>query len=166
MASEYKVTNWPKIPSSRYVAVDGFNSILGNLENAISAEVEELAAEAANFGADKMSEYISSRGTGNLWERPWGGKAGSFIGRVTTGEMLNSVQARAERGPDQARASFGWLRNVKDYFKYQEEGFYHVLSRIRIEPMFALRDARRDVVAELPRLARKYEKRIAKRVNR
>lgn len=151
-------------PAGSYVDLTGLSRKLDKLEQATKQELEELAAEAANYGADRMVEYIATRGTDNLWEKPWGGKVGSFIGRVTTGKMLNSVGARSESGPRQTRAAFGWIRNVEDYFKYQENGFYHVLSRINIEPMFALRDARRDVVNRLPALINKYEKRIANRV--
>jgi hypothetical protein len=110
---------------SAYVDVTGLARKLNKLQNATKAELEDLATEVANYGAERMVEYIGTRGTGNLWERPWAGKAGSFIGRVTTGKMINSVGARAESGPDQTRAAFGWIRNVEDYFQYQENGFYH-----------------------------------------
>lgn len=159
-----KPTNWGSKTAGAYVDITGLARVLGKLENATEQEIQELTVEAANYGADRMAEYISTRGTGNLWEKPWGGKTGSFIGRVTTGEMLRSVGARAEQGPSQSRAAFGWIRNVQDYFKYQENGFYHVLAGYRIEPMFALRDARLDVVKKLPSLIKKYEKRITNRV--
>ena len=149
---------------SAYVDITRFLALTKRLENISQAELEDLTTEASNYGADKMSEYIGTRGTDNLWEKPWNGKAGSFIGRVTTGKMLKSVGARSEGGAKQSRAAFGWIRNVEDYFKYQENGFFHWLSRINIEPMFALRDARIDVVNKLPSLVNKYEKRIVKRV--
>lgn len=151
-------------PQSSYIDVTNLAKKLDKLENALKEELQDLTTEAANYGADRMVEYIATRGTGNLWEKPWDGKAGSFIGRVTTGKMISSVGARSEQGPKQSRSAFGWIRNVEDYFKYQENGFYHWLSRINIEPMFALRDARIDVVNKLPSLINKYEKRIARRV--
>ena len=159
-----KPTNWGSKTAGAYVDITGFARVLSKLENVSEQELEELTTEAANYGADRMSEYISTRGTDNLWEKPWNGKIGSFVGRVTTGTMLSSVGARGEQGPSQSRAAFGWIRNVQDYFKYQENGFYHVLAGYKVEPMFALRDARLDVLKKLPSLINKYEKRIANRV--
>jgi hypothetical protein len=162
--SVIKKTNWGKKTAGAYVDISGFARVLNRLNDISPQEMEELTTEAANYGADRMVEYIGSRATDNLWEKPWNGKIGSFVGRVTTGTMINAVGARSERGPEQSRAAFGWIRNVKDYFKYQENGFWHVLAGYRVEPMFALRDARIDVVNKMPSLIRKYEKRIAKRV--
>ncbi|HMA77831.1 MAG TPA: hypothetical protein VKP88_01670, partial [Candidatus Paceibacterota bacterium] len=75
-----------------------------------------------------------------------------------------------EGGNQRKTAAFGWIRNFEDYFLLQEEGFYHPRasevggsSGRRVPGMFALRDARRYVVKEvLPKLVKKYERRIAR----
>jgi len=145
------------------------------VEKQLAAATEALQIEAAEAGRDKMREIIETSGTGRAWQRSHyakdGGRVGtlrrgSFGGRVNTGNMRDSVSVRFEgRGANRV-AAFGWIRNFEDYFGYQDQGFLHVISGKRVAGMFALRDARRYVVNQvLPRLTRKYARRIERGVD-
>lgn len=179
-----------------YVRVDVRNAInkMGNLQKEIELATEDLQMEAAQIGAQKMREIVDASGTGNLWgyyskkrgyySKKSGNfiptpmrakespdkigflKTGSFIGRVNTGVMLNSIGVRFERGGTQTNAAFGWIRNVQPYFYYQEYGFTAGGFRKpkQVVGMFALRKARQHVSNILGALARKYEKRIQRGV--
>ena len=135
---------------------------------------EDLQIELATAGEEKMKELIETGGTGNRWSKPYRAKynpargdlrAGSFPGRVNTGNMRDSVGRRFERGQTKTFAAFGWIRNREDYFLFQEYGYTHAQAGVEVKGMFALRDARRYVVRQvLPRLIRKYGKRIARGV--
>lgn len=167
----------------RFARVNVTNAVraLENAQRAAELANEDLQIELARAGQEKMVELIERRGVGVQWARSHyakdSDKSGSlrnssFPGRVNTGNMRDSVGVRFERGRDRSVSAFGWIRNFEDYFGYQEEGFYHVKmaesprnNRSRVPGMFALRDARRYVVKEvLPKLVRKYERRIARGV--
>jgi len=160
----------------------------------VEEENRNLAEELAKFGSERMKEYIRTRGTAfSAAARAAGINKGP--GRIRTGNMYNSVDYRVEAGPNRVSAAFGWIRNFEDYFGYQETGFRNIwiasytgsgkLRRgpdtpfsngpiVRRNPyggykktpgMFALRDARADAQAELPKLSRKYKARITRRLN-
>jgi hypothetical protein len=166
----------------RYVDATRFLSSLDRTKTEVSQEVEEMTQEMADLGAERTRYYIRTRGTNKTWGQEsegtrgkpsgwWSKKTGryrygSFSSRFDSGDMLRAVGTQIAAGPRQSRAVFGWVRNVEDYFRYQEEGFFNVKARLRVDGMFALRDARKDVVAETPKIARKYERRIARRLNR
>jgi len=159
---------------TRFARVDvtGMVRSLENVERAARLANEDLQIEAARAGQEKMVELIERRGVSVKWQRPHYAKdseksgrlrTASFPGRVNTGNMRDSVGVRFEGGDQRVTAAFGWIRNFEDYFGYQEEGFYHTRAARRVPGMFALRDARRYVVKEvLPRLVKKYERRIAR----
>jgi len=157
-------------PKSSFVDVTRSIKALDRSKTEISQEVEDLTIEAAKFGAEKMREYIQTKGAKPQWANAWRGrktgvyKTGSSPGRVDSGDMLNAVSTKIKAGPKESRAAFGWVKEFEEYFRHQEYGFDHWIG-VRVDGMFAMRDARRDVVAELPKLARKYEKRIAKRIS-
>lgn len=136
-----------------------------------------MQMELAQAGRDKMREYIETRGTRVDWQRAHRAKdkppvgryrRGSSPGRVNTGNMRDSVRARFETGPRRTIAAFGWIGRIgedDEYFQHQDKGFFHVKKGVGIPGMFALRDARFHVTRrELPRVIRKYEKRIARGV--
>jgi hypothetical protein len=159
-----------RFPKSRFIDVTRIIGKLDRSQTEISQEVEALTIEAANFGAERMREYIRTRGTNQRWARPWRGrktgiyKTTSSPGRIDSGDMLNSVKIQIQAGEQQSRAAFGWLYNFEEYFRHQEYGFNHWIG-VRVEGMFALRDARRDLSNEMPRLAKKYQNRIVKRLS-
>lgn len=156
----------------QFARVDVTDAIKGfqNVGRAVEQANEELQIELARAGRDKMKEFIETRGTGETWTRRRRAKGlqgrlrrGSYPGRVNTGNMRDSVTVRFEGQGSRKAAAFGWIRNFEDYFGYQENGFYHVYAGRRVRGMFALRDARRHVVTSvLPKLIRKYERRIAR----
>ena len=167
------------------VDVTGFLDKMEKSKKTAAVAIKDLQMEAAQAGAEKMKEYIETRGTGN---KSWGYfnrkkvfipkplpakvnkrsgslRSGSHPGRVNTGEMRDSVGVRFERGGVKTIAAFGWIRNFKQYFEYQEYGFEAGGFRPpqEVRGMFALRDARLFIVQNvLPRLMRKYENRIAR----
>lgn len=92
---------------------------------------EDLVRETSREGAARMREFISVRGTGYRGHR----------GRMESGEMLQNVRNTAEREGTHVRARWGWLSTQKDYYRYQENGFYNWRSESDVEPMHALLDS-------------------------
>lgn len=104
------------------------------------AESVETALEA---GEQAMKEAISTRGTGKTWSHPWYGRTGSMPGRVDQGDMLDDVRGiLTKKTKREAAGNLGWDEGSPDYYRYQEEGFDHILTNETVEGMFALRDAR------------------------
>jgi hypothetical protein len=162
-----------------------------NVANQIVLEEARLMAEeVGQFGAERMRQYIKDRGT-----RFSAAAAAAGVnrgpGRIRTGNMYNSVDSRVESGTAKVSSAFGWIRNFEQYFEYQETGFrnkfiaaYTASGNLRVvnggpiirrnpfggykntPGMFALRDSRADVQAEMPRLLKKYKARITRRINK
>lgn len=155
----------------------------------IQEEARRMAEEAAQFGEERMKEYIRERGT-RFSDAAQQAGVNRGPGRIRTGNMYNSVSSRVESGSSRTLAAFGWLRNFEEYFQYQETGFrnrfiamYTPGGRLLVQGskpiirrnpfggykntpgMFALRDARADVETYLPKLTTKYRTRITKRIN-
>lgn len=160
----------------------------------VEEETKAFAEELARFGSERMKEYIKTRGTAFSSAAQSSG-INRGPGRIRTGNMYNSVDYRVEAGPTRISAAFGWIRNFEQYFIYQEQGFrniwiatYTASGKLRRGPdtpvsngpivrrnpyggfkrtpgMFALRDARADTQAEIPRISRKYKARITRRLN-
>lgn len=153
-----------------YVDATKFLRSIENAPTEVRQEVEDLTIEMANLGAQRVRRYILTRGTNKTWKGGWWSKKsqryryGSLSARVDSGDMLDSVGTQIQAGQKQSRAAFGWIKNYEPYFGYQDQGFYNVRAGVDVPGMFALRDARRDVVRETPKLARKYEKRIVRRL--
>ena len=156
----------------------------------IEEEARNMAGELAEFGEERMKEYIRERGTPFSDAAKQAG-VNRGPGRIRTGNMYNSVSSRVESGSSKTLAAFGWLKNFEDYFGYQETGFRNkfiamyspggkLLTQgsspiVRRNPfggykntpgMFALRDARADVENETPKVAKKYRSRITRRINK
>jgi hypothetical protein len=167
------------------VNVSGALKKLQGLEKIIQEEAINMSREIAEFGELEMKSNILASGT------PFSQKArqagvNKGPGRYRTGAMYNAVSSRVEAGPKQVRAAFGWIKNLEQYFLFQERGFRNKFAanygpggalltsggQPSVKPakfprttrgMFALRDARQTVVNELPRFTRKYEGIIARR---
>ena len=137
--------------------------------------MEELVLEAAQEGAEKMKEFVETRGTEEQWTKPLRAKENpargsykdySYPGRVNTGNMRDLIRARVQRGPKQVQAAFGWLDPFSPedrYIEAQDNGFTKGGFRPdkTVRGMFARRDARLYVQTKvLPRLVRKYTKRL------
>jgi len=163
---------------------------LKDAERIVEEESSNMAEEVGLLGQTDMKVNILASGT------PFSNKARQVglnkgPGRFRTGEMYNSVEYRVEGGGTNVRAVFGWIRNYKKYFTYQEEGFKNrfladytsggrlILRNgrpsVRVNSygghkntkgMFALRDARKYVQEQLPRLRKKYNQRITRRASR
>jgi hypothetical protein len=155
----------------------------------LNRQAKDMALELADFGAERMREYVKQRGTAfSAAAQAAGVNRGP--GRIRTGNMYDSIDSRAEGGKVKTLAAFGWIKNFQQYFMYQETGFRNrflatydsrgrLVTRnnepiVRMNPfggykntpgMFALRDARADVESKLPSLAKKYRTRITKEIN-
>lgn len=156
----------------------------------VEEETRLMAEELAKFGSEKMRQYIKERGTSFSAAAASAG-INRGPGRIRTGNMFNSVDYRVESGPTKTSAAFGWIRNFENYFVYQELGFKNIYiasytgsGKLRVvggqpvvrknpyggskntKGMFALRDARADAQAEVPRLTKKYKAKITRRLNK
>lgn len=126
-------------------------SILDRAEDALESALEK--------GEQAMKEAISTRGTGNTWEKPWGGRTGSSPGRVDTGDMLDDVDGKLTgRTNDTVTGVLGWDDNSPFYYRLQEGGFTHWITGREIEGMMALKDAadvaRRSLLSDLQDIGR------------
>lgn len=166
----------PKTPR-RFAVIDSSDTERAFAQLAINAPrvMEELVLEAAREGADKMKEFVETRGTEEQWSKPLRAKQKplrgrlkdySYPGRVNTGNMRDLIRARAQRGDKQVQSAFGWLDPLgpdDQYILAQEGGFVKGGFRPdqEVKGMFARRDARLYVQQQvLPRLVRKYTKRF------
>lgn len=118
---------------------------------------EEALEEALDEGKDAMREAISTRGTGRTWESPRNGRAGSYPGRVDTGDMLDDVDAKLlPRTTNTVSGQLGWDDSSPFYYQLQEAGFTHSTTGDEIEGMMALHDAadvaRRSLIQGLERI--------------
>jgi hypothetical protein len=161
----------------RFVRVDVTNALrqLDQVSKAADIALEDMQIELANIGKEKMVEYIETGGTGKTWLKPMPAKkiplsgsprSSSLPGRVNTGRMRDAVRVKLEKGNKRVTAGFGWIdapSGDEEYFKAQEYGFSAGGFRraMSVPGMFALRDARLYVVTVLPRIAKKYQNRIA-----
>ena len=160
----------------------------GVVKEILLQESKLRAGELAEFGAERMREYIKQRGTAFSAAAAAAG-VNRGPGRIRTGNMYDSVSSRVEAGGKRTLASFGWLGNFEQYFQYQETGFrnkfiasYTGSGSLRVvggQPiiqrnpfggykktpgMFALRDARADVENRVPKAAQKYRSRITRKM--
>ena len=113
-------------------------------------------------------------------------------GRYRTGKMYNSVGSRLQNGPKVSQIVVGYIKGkFEDYFKFQDRGFWNKWELIAVgegyrgrpssgpnaprglhfgwrkkaiwtEGTFALRDAKQDMLDAMPKVIKKYEKKIAK----
>lgn len=96
----------------------------------ILAEVGVLMDEVMTEAAAKMREFISTRGLPNS----------KGDGRIDTGNMLDSVDAKIMVDGNVIEGTFGWLEGGEVYFLAQEEGAVLWNGGV-IAPMLALYDA-------------------------
>jgi hypothetical protein len=156
---------------SSFIRTDNLIKKLDNTKTVAKQRVSGLTIEVAELGADKMRELIETKGTNRDWSGPWYSaktnryRSRSGPGRIDSGDMLNNVTAQFQRGQKESRAAFGWLKKYEEYYEFQEEGFTHWVTNEEITGMFALRDARRYVVSQLPKIIKKYENRINKGIS-
>jgi hypothetical protein len=164
-----------------YVDASKYLAGLDRSISEVSQELEDMTIEAAKLGADRVKYYIATRGTNKIWGNPnsqpfrpsfwFSKKTGRYRDRSTSarfdsGDMFMAVNTKVQAGPRESRAVFGWVNDPENYYQYQETGFFNVKAGKSVEGMFALRDARKDVVSALPKLAKKYAGRISRRLEK
>lgn len=127
-----------------------FKAILVNALNAKAKELEEtakgLVEESADYGKEVMKENIRTRGTQNVWSRPYYKEGimreASKPGRVWTGTMLESVDTQNRHGDGRFQTAFGWVDgDLYGYFSDQEYGFEHEDAGTMVPGMYSLSDA-------------------------
>lgn len=111
-------------------------------------QMQDVVADAAEEGANITKHHIETRGTMKSGKR----------GRVETGEMRDSVTSEVKKSGGDVTASFGWIGDAKDYYKYQEQGFNHIAG-VKVEGMYALRDAgievKKNVLEDMERIIKR-----------
>ena len=128
--------------ASARVQVGGLGALKSLARLNLMDEVEGAVETALEAGEAAMKEAIATRGTGNTWSHPWHGRTGSKPGRVDTGDMQNDVRGIiTDRTRTEVTGNLGWDEDSPDYYRYQEQGFMHVLTGKDVEGMMALRDA-------------------------
>ena len=159
-------------------------------EDFVLQEAENMAEEVGELGELEMKTNILASGT-RFSQAARNAGINQGAGRYRTGNMYKSVEHRVESGGNRVTAAFGWIRNFEKYFIYQELGFKNIFiasytgsGQLRVvgnqpvvrknpfggskktKGMFALRDATQSVLRELPRIARKYNARLSRKINR
>ena len=90
-----------------------------------------LVVESAAIGAEVMQQIIETTGTG------WDGRLGPADGRIDSGDMVDDVSydkvahrgASRSSGRGSRSARFGWIKNYKDYYGYQDQGFENIYKK-------------------------------------
>lgn len=109
-----------------------FTAVLRSKAKALQSGADDVVEDAAEYGAAQMRYFISTRGTGYV------GRGARAIpeGRIDTGQMIDDVGiGNIRHNPSGVAVNFGWVGNVEDYYRLQEDGFKNV------PPMHALLDA-------------------------
>jgi hypothetical protein len=114
-----------------------FMNYADTLGDFIRGTVQDIMSAVMDEAADKMREFISSRGLPN--------SAGA--GRIQTGNMLAAVSAQVSVNGETVEGTFGWLESGEVYFLAQEEGAVLWNGGV-IAPMLALYDAGQWAITE------------------
>lgn len=107
------------------------------IEKLVKREIQMIMDDVINEAAQKMREFISSRGL----ERSEG------PGRIKSADMLNAVGVRLNVGGEIIEGTFGWTESQEVYFLAQEEGAVLWNGGV-IMPMLALYDAGQWAITE------------------
>lgn len=161
---------------------------VGAAKRILTEEKSNMAYEVGEIAADAMRSKIERSGT--RFSRA-AQRVGLNIGpgRIRDGGMYSSIDYEVDEYDGDIETTVGYLNDYEQYYEAQETGFYtrwkgsyDRKGRLRLEPdgsprlyysdeerkvrgVFALRAARREVNAEVPRLLKKYRSRITKRIN-
>lgn len=112
----------------------------GSVRRKIS-EIQDLVEDAAEEGKNIAQHNVETRGTAKSGKR----------GRIETRQMLDAIDAETtHRDKRSVKSRFGWIKEFKDYFGYQEEGFEHI-NGVNVEGMYAITDAGDEVLKNLER---------------
>ena len=144
------------------VKVTGGQSLKRRIDSSrLMRETAQVMARVLKEGESEMVDFIETRGTLREWEKPWGrsARSASIPGRDDTGAMKNAVVGEViEVNAFRVKGVLGWPEGSPEYFRLQENGFYHRLSQEDVPGMRALRDAadntRSKLVVELIDLIR------------
>lgn len=116
----------------------------------LMSRVNVVMGDVLERGKDSMVNKIETRGTGNTWQSPWGGRSASTPGRDDSGQMKSDVKGEVtEHTGTHVRGMLGWPEGSPEYYRHQEHGFFHVLAQRDVMEMGALRDASEETTTEL-----------------
>lgn len=110
------------------VTIEQFVRVVESKMKEVVAEGRNIVRENGEYGAELVRDVVETSGTTKSGKR----------GRIDTGAMLGSVDAKYDATPDGAESIYGFL-NAPEYTKYQELGTQY------IEPMNAIDDASANV---------------------
>lgn len=169
------------------VNLNNLNKKLKEIENITNYELKVGLERIATIGEVEMRRTIRTSGTAFSKFRLGLGLGSN--GRIRTGKMYDSVSSRVNSGPKQITAQVGWIRNVLPYFKFQEYGFmnkwrfagigkrasgpnapkfwrFKPSAPRRTEGMFALRNARQQMLDKIPSVIEQTKKNVSRRLGR
>jgi hypothetical protein len=150
--------------------------------------------EIGKIGADEARRIIQTTGSKSSRSGLKAKLGFGAAGRIRTGNMYKSIGFRPRRGEKLYQAEVGYIRNYKDYYKYQERGFKNIWKFVRqwnrpysnapnapagwkferlsyseaptVKGIFALRGARQKMSDSIPRIMQKVDKRISTRMGK
>lgn len=118
--------------------------------NDIHARAVDAMEETAIEGRDDMLRTIVTSVTPTGEERA--AKGGGIQGRVDTGQMYEDVDYQVEYNAHEIVARWGWTRDFKDYYGYQDAGTKHLRGMSAIGGSFV--KAMDRISARLSRITR------------
>ena len=171
------------------VKIKGLRQMLDTVDaipHILKEESENLAMEIGEIAVREMQNVVETSGTAFSRAAYDVGLNMSPTGRVRTGRMFNSIAYRINSSIKNTRVTFGYMKDVKKYFKMQEFGFENIYRAsydggvlrlkssgqprvfprkepITTEGMFSIQAAQAEIDLQLPALRKKYRMRVTKR---
>lgn len=156
-------------------------------------EFSDAMEEVAKIGVESMQKSVLKNDSApfSALARRLGVNKGP--GRYRTGKMYNSIGSRLQPGPKTFKIIVGYIKGTfEEYFKFQDRGFWNKWELEAIgegfngrvstgpnappglhfkwrdkpkwtEGTYALRDARQNMLDAVPRVVKKFEKKIRSR---
>jgi hypothetical protein len=170
------------VGGGKYTTIDmkGVNGMLQNLGPITQAAAHKMAQELSLIGELEMKRIIDTKSSG-FGRKRMKKNIGNSKGRNRSGQMLNAVTSRTSGpGGKVVRSAWGWLKKPEPYYSYQDKGFnewYKILyfnevahefvfEKLRSshwkKGIFSVRDSRKKVVNELPKIIAGIEMFIVK----
>jgi hypothetical protein len=174
-------------PLSVKVNLNNLNKTIREIEGITEYEVKIALQRIATIGEVEMRRTIRTSSTAFSKFRL--GLGLGSRGRIRTGKMYDSVSSRVNSGSKQVTAQVGWIRNPLEYFRYQEYGFinkwrfagigkrssgpnapkfwrFKPAAPKKTEGMFALRNARQQMLDKIPSVFDQTKKNVSRRLGR
>ena len=93
----------------------------------VKKQAEQIVADYAHDGEVQMEQIIQDAVTETGLARAGNpNSGGNSPGRIDTGLMINQVSSETHRDGNEFVGTFGWTKEVEDYFLLQENGTAHI----------------------------------------